>query len=196
MPKPTRPELLKFAFVGVTYILIAGPLLNLIMFLSMKAIGLPAVVHGLSYGFACGKVPDDFFETHPGALFWLLWGHAILITAFVVIGLISYQLIKKHNRTERSVEWWLSILFMALPLYFGAQIVTIILLRLFRGVSIASLLEGPALAFTICMLTYSLVAGLWLYLKIFRKDERKYLWVISLPAIVVTFLLWAFAVSF
>lgn len=196
MPKPTRTELFKFAFAGIAFILIANPLLNYIMFLSLKASGLPMVIHGSSYGFLCGKVSDDFFETHPGALFWFMNGHNILILTFVVIGFIWYSLIKKHNRVQRSIGWWLSILFMTLPLYFSAQIITIILIRVIRGVAIAPLFTTSGIVITIVMLAYSIVAGLWLYLKVFRKEERRYLWLISLPAIIVTFLSWFFVLSF
>lgn len=189
-------NILSFAAAGVAYFFIAHLLSNFLFYLSLRVIGLPAEMTIGSYRIHCSAM-GNYWDTHGQIhVLWIKAGHLILLSALIMAGYLIFRA-KRRSVSEKTLGVWLSILLLALPIYKAARIIAWIIMR---GISSGSLAEAIDASWYfqltwLGLMLYACIVGLWLYFKAFNKHERKYLWLVSLPAFIVTYLAWFFLVG-
>lgn len=155
----------------------AHVLYSLCNYILLKTIDAPARLQASGVYMYCAA-KERYVQTHSGWVGFLLQSSFLLVLVlFCFVGAI---ILKSSNIRRRSVLWWCAVLLLGTPLFVSADAVLRIVIRdlhsyLLMWVSIVVVSAGIALV---------------TYFKVLERKERRYLWLVSLPALVVTYFAW------
>lgn len=183
-----KAEKVKFAIAGIAYVFVSGPLLNSLFYLSLYFFNVPVSLKATSVSLDCTKTGRYFATPDDTIAKWILNGWYYILIFLVCLGFIGLFVAKKKDRNGISIFLWLSILFISIPFYWGGEFFRTLVCDAFKG-------RSDILIGWVMTLIYSVIMAPYLYFKIFIKCERKYLWLITLPSIILTYLLWFFVIA-